>query len=116
MRVCVCASERVSICHEIMGNIHVCDVFPVYTCACDMLLLEICLFIYLYSAVYAIYISVCESMCVCVCNDYKYVHTCKYTFTFQPVFHDWYNKGFGMYHPVWGMVNIKNNLTTNRKE
>ena len=28
-------------------------------------------------------------------------------FSFQPVLHDWYNKGRGMYYPVCGMVHIK---------
>ena len=28
-------------------------------------------------------------------------------FSFQPVLHDWCNKGRGMCHPVWGMVRVK---------
>ena len=28
-------------------------------------------------------------------------------FTFQPVLHDWCNKGCGMCYPVYGMVHIK---------
>ena len=28
-------------------------------------------------------------------------------FSFQPVLHDWYNKGCGMCYPVCGMVHIK---------
>ena len=31
-------------------------------------------------------------------------------FSFQPVFHDWFNKGHGMYYPVCGMVHIKEPL------
>ena len=31
-------------------------------------------------------------------------------FTFQPMLHDWYNKGPGMYHSVCGMVHIKEPL------
>ena len=31
-------------------------------------------------------------------------------FSFQPVFHDWCNKGRGMCYPVCGMVNIKEPL------
>ena len=31
-------------------------------------------------------------------------------FSFQPVFHDWYNKGRGMCCPVCGMVHIKEPL------
>ena len=31
-------------------------------------------------------------------------------FSFQPVLHDWYNKGRGMCHPVCGMVHIKEPL------
>ena len=27
--------------------------------------------------------------------------------SFQPVIHDWYNKGRGMYYPVWRIVDIK---------
>ena len=30
--------------------------------------------------------------------------------TFQPVLHDWFNKGCGMYYPVCGMVHIKEPL------
>ena len=28
-------------------------------------------------------------------------------FSFQPVLHDWFNKGSGMYYPVCGMMHIK---------
>ena len=31
-------------------------------------------------------------------------------FSFQPVVHDWYNKGRGMCYPVCGMVHIKEPL------
>ena len=31
-------------------------------------------------------------------------------FSFQPVLHDWCNKGCGMYYPVCGMVHIKEPL------
>ena len=31
------------------------------------------------------------------CRDYL-------KFSFQPVFHDWYNKGRGMYYPVYGLL------------
>ena len=31
-------------------------------------------------------------------------------FSFQPVLHDWCNKGRGMFYPVCGMVNIKEPL------
>ena len=31
-------------------------------------------------------------------------------FSFQPVFHDWCNKGCGMYYPVCGMVHVKEPL------
>ena len=31
-------------------------------------------------------------------------------FSFQPVLHDWCNKGRGMYYPVCGMVHIKEPL------
>ena len=31
-------------------------------------------------------------------------------FSFQPVLHDWYNKGRGMCYPVCGMVHIKEPL------
>ena len=37
-------------------------------------------------------------------------------FSFQPVIHDWCNKGRGMYHPVCGMMHIKKKLAANRKE
>ena len=35
-------------------------------------------------------------------------------FSFQPVLHDWCNKGRGMYYPVCGMVHIKEPLLLNR--
>ena len=31
-------------------------------------------------------------------------------FSFQPVLHDWCNKGLGMYYPVCGMMHIKEPL------
>ena len=31
-------------------------------------------------------------------------------FSFQPVHHDWYNKGRGICYPVCGMVHIKEHL------
>ena len=31
-------------------------------------------------------------------------------FSFQPVLHDWCNKGCGMCYPVYGMVHIKDPL------
>ena len=31
-------------------------------------------------------------------------------FSFQPVLHDWCNKGRGMYYPVCGMMHIKEPL------
>ena len=31
-------------------------------------------------------------------------------FLFQPVLHDWFNKGCGMYYPVCGMMHIKEPL------
>ena len=35
---------------------------------------------------------------------------CYYYFSFQPVLHDWCNKGRGMCYPVCGMVHIKEPL------
>ena len=37
-------------------------------------------------------------------------------FSFQPVLHDWCNKGRGMYYPVYEMMHIKRTLAANRKE
>ena len=37
-------------------------------------------------------------------------------FSFQPVFHDWCNKGCGMCYPVCGMAHIKRTLAFNQKE
>ena len=42
------------------------------------------------------YICIYGSVCICLCD-----------FSFQPVLHDWCNKGRGMYYPVCGMVHIK---------
>ena len=36
-------------------------------------------------------------------------------FSFQPVLHDWCNKGCGMCYPVCGMVHIKEPLLLNKK-
>ena len=41
------------------------------------------------------------------------LHHCKHPlsyFSFQPVLHDWCNKGCGMCYPVYGMVHIKEPL------
>ena len=37
------------------------------------------------------------------------VHSLSY-FSFQPVLHDWCNKGSGMCYPVCGMMHIKESL------
>ena len=37
-------------------------------------------------------------------------------FSFQPVLHDWCNKGHGMCYPVCGMTHIKEPFAANRKE
>ena len=37
------------------------------------------------------------------------------TVSFQPVLHDWYNKGCGMCYPVCGMVHIKEPLLLIRR-
>ena len=37
-------------------------------------------------------------------------------FLFQPVLHDWCNKGCGMCYPVCGMMHIKEPLAAIRKE
>ena len=36
-------------------------------------------------------------------------------FLFQPVLHDWFNKGCGMYYPVWDDA-YKRTLAANQKE
>ena len=36
-------------------------------------------------------------------------------FSFQPVLHDWCNKGRGMCYPVCGMMHINETLAANRK-
>ena len=38
-----------------------------------------------------------------------------YNISFQPVLHDWCNKGRGMCHPVCGMMHIKEHLPLIRK-
>ena len=38
------------------------------------------------------------------------VHSTTFYFSFQPVLHDWCNKGSGMCYPVCGMVHIKEPL------
>ena len=40
---------------------------------------------------------------------------CHSYFSFQPVLHDWCNKGCGMYYPVCGMMHIKEPLLLIRK-
>ena len=35
--------------------------------------------------------------------------------SFQPVLHDWCNKGRGMCYPVCGMMHIKRTLAANQK-
>ena len=36
-------------------------------------------------------------------------------FSFQPVLHDWCNKGHGVYYPVCLIMHIKESLLLNRK-
>ena len=36
-------------------------------------------------------------------------------FSFQPVLHDWCNKGCGMCYTICGVVNIKETLLLNKK-
>ena len=59
---------------------------------------------------------VCMYMCVCI---YIYIILYNYNrvslmhvphLSFQPVLHDWCNKGRGMCYPVCGMVHIKEPL------
>ena len=50
----------------------------------------------------------CESKCCHGVDPLSY-------FLFQPVLHDWCNKGRGMCYPVCGMVHIKEPLLLNRK-
>ena len=62
-----------------------------------------------------------ECACACVCIFFFYVctqdlyDTLCVCFSFQPVLHDWCNKGCGMCYPVCGMVHVKT-LAVNRKE
>ena len=44
------------------------------------------------------------------CSEYKEQGTLILSFSFQPVLHDWCNKGRGMCYPVCGMVHIKEPL------
>ena len=44
-----------------------------------------------------------------VCEYVSYLGPLSY-FSFQPVLHDWCNKGCGMFYPVCGMVHIKEPL------
>ena len=46
----------------------------------------------------------------CFCSEYKEQGTFILSFSFQPVLHDWCNKGCGMCYPVCGMVHIKEPL------
>ena len=61
---------------------------------------------------------VCVCVCVCVSVVRAFVHgamghridpSLSY-FSFQPVIHDWCNKGCGMCYPVCGIVYIKEPL------
>ena len=48
-------------------------------------------------------------MCVCVfIFIYLFIHS--FIYSFQPVLHDWCNKGRGMCYPLCGMVLIKEPL------
>ena len=53
-------------------------------------------------------------------NACLYIYICMFIFhllldSFQPVLHDWCNKGHGMSYPVCGMVYIKEPLLLIRK-
>ena len=62
-------------------------------------------------------VCVCVCVCVFVCVFYAYMSVCSgrastldVFLSFQPVLHNWFNKGRGVYYPVCGMVHIKDPL------
>ena len=63
--------------------------------------LFICLFVCLF--IYYIYYSSSSSFSSSSSSSLSY-------FSFQPVLHDWCNKGRGMWYPVCGMMHIKEPL------
>ena len=71
-----------------------------------------------------IYLSVCLFKYLLVCLFAYFIYLCIYAFhflftlsyfSFQPVLHDWSNKGCGMCYPVCWMVHIKEPLLLIRK-
>ena len=46
--------------------------------------------------------------------DYSFMMDTMSYFSFQPVLHDWYNKGHGMCYPDWDDA-YKRTLAANRK-
>ena len=63
-------------------------------------------------------VKVMSICCSLICNKIKlWFFKIKLSyFSFQPVLHNWYNKGCGMCYPVCGMVHIKQTLAANWKE
>ena len=68
-----------------------------------------------------VFVCVCVCVCMCICAFVcVYIYVCMQTilhgvdplsyFSFQPVLHDWRNKGRGMCYHVCGMVHIKEPL------
>ena len=77
------------------------------------------------NAIYKIAVSYFLVWKICLTSiiflmNYKYLFLCwgvvKHSFiqlsyfSFQPVLHDWFNKGRGMYYPICGMMHIKEPL------
>ena len=55
------------------------------------------------------YVHACVYLCIYTHTHTGHVCMCVY-FSFQPVIHDWCNKGRGMCYPVCGMMHIKEPL------
>ena len=106
----------------------------IYISVCVSVSLSVCPFIYLSISIHhlSIYLSIYLSVCYpYVCIFIYYIRArCSFVvrafahgamlnplsyFLFQPMLHDWCNKGCGMYYPVCGMVHIKDPFLLIRK-
>ena len=119
MRVCVCVCvcnmcssiTNGTCCHMLRTRVRgllclcACFVFLAFDISlyASMCLFSICFVVY---CLFVLFNNNNNNNNVCVCvYIYIYIY-----FSFQPVLHDWCNKGCGMCYPVCGMVHIKEPL------
>ena len=135
MYVCIC----VYVCMHVCVCMYVMCVYMIVCVrmyVCMHVCVRTCLNMYVYNSVCTyVYIAFFQSVCVCVCGGggvtwvgvdvHTYIYVFRYVLEearnthinhlssivqFQPVLHDWCNKGSGICYPICGMMHIKEPL------